>query len=53
MRSNKGIMAPMQVGIEDFKGVFQDRIRTMVQQECLVHGERVVCAKLSYKHQPY
>jgi hypothetical protein len=35
MKRNKGIMAPMQVGIEDFKGVFQDRIRTMVRQGIL------------------
>ncbi len=35
MKRNKGIKAPMQVGIEDFKGVFQDRIRTMVWQGIL------------------
>jgi putative transposase len=35
MKRNKGIMAPVQAGIEDFKGVFQDRIRTMVRQGIL------------------
>lgn len=35
MKRNKGIQAPVQVGIEDFKGVFQDRIRTMVRQGIL------------------
>ena len=35
MKRNKGIKAPTQVGIEDFKGVFQDRIRTMVRQGIL------------------
>ena len=29
------MMAPTQVGIEDFKGIFQDRIRTMVRQGIL------------------
>lgn len=35
MKRNKGIMSPVQAGIEDFKGVFQDRIRTMVRQGIL------------------
>ena len=35
MKKNKGIKAPVQAGIEDFKGVFQDRIRTMVRQGIL------------------
>lgn len=35
MKRNKGIQAPVQAGIEDFKGVFQDRIRTMVRQGIL------------------
>ena len=35
MKRNKGIMAPVQAGIEDFKGVFQDRIRAMVRQGLL------------------
>jgi hypothetical protein len=35
MSSNKGILAPQQVGIEDFKGVFQDRIRTLVRNGLL------------------
>jgi transposase-like protein len=35
MKRNKGIKAPVQAGIEDFKGVFQDRIRTMVRQGIL------------------
>jgi transposase-like protein len=35
MKRNKGIQAPVQAGIEDFKGIFQDRIRTMVRQGIL------------------
>lgn len=35
MKRNKGIKAPVQAGIEDFKGVFQDRIRAMVRQGIL------------------
>ncbi len=35
MKRNRGIMAPVQAGIEDFKGVFQDRIRAMVRQGLL------------------
>jgi len=35
MKRRKGILAPVQAGIEDFKGVFQDRIRTMVRQGIL------------------
>lgn len=35
MKRNKGILAPQQVGIEDFKGVFQDQIRTMVRNGLL------------------
>ena len=32
MKRNMGIKAPVQAGIENFKGVFQNQIRTMVQQ---------------------
>jgi hypothetical protein len=35
MRRNKGIKAPAQAGIEDFKGVFQNQIRTMVRNGIL------------------
>jgi transposase-like protein len=35
MKKYKGMKAPVQAGIEDFKGVFQDRIRTMVRQGIL------------------
>lgn len=35
MKRSKGIQAPVQAGIDDFKGVFQDRIRTMVRQGIL------------------
>lgn len=35
MKRNKGVKAPVQAGIEDFKGVFQDRIRAMVRQGIL------------------
>ena len=35
MKRNKGIKFPAQAGIEDFKGVFQDQIRTMVRNGIL------------------
>lgn len=35
MKRNKGILAPQQAGIEDFKGVFQEQIRTMVRNGLL------------------
>jgi transposase-like protein len=35
MKIKAGIKAPVQAGIEDFKGVFQDQIRTMVRQGIL------------------
>lgn len=35
MKSNKGILAPVQAGIEDFKGIFRDRVRTLVRQGLL------------------
>ena len=35
MKSNIGILAPLQAGIDDFKGVFQDQIRTMVRNGLL------------------
>ena len=35
MKRNKGIKAPVQAGIEDFKGIFQNQIRTMVRNGIL------------------
>ena len=35
MKSNIGSLAPLQAGIEDFKGVFQEQIRTMVRNGLL------------------
>jgi len=35
MKSNIGILAPLQAGIDDFKGVFQDQIRAMVRNGLL------------------
>jgi putative transposase len=35
MKRNKGILAPVQAGIEDFKGIFQDQMRAMVRQGIL------------------
>jgi transposase-like protein len=35
MKSNNGTLAPLQAGIEDFKGVFQEQIRTMVRNGLL------------------
>ena len=33
MKRNKGIKAPVQAGIEDFKGIFHDQIRAMVRDD--------------------
>ncbi len=35
MKRNKGILAPVQAGIEDFKGIFQGQVRTLVRQGLL------------------
>ena len=35
MKRNKGIKAPAQVGIDDFKGIIQERIRAIVRQGVL------------------
>lgn len=35
VKKNKGIKVPAQAGIEDFKGVFQNRICRMVRQRIL------------------
>jgi transposase-like protein len=35
MKRNKGILAPAQAGIEDFKGIFQDRLRAIVREGIL------------------
>jgi transposase-like protein len=97
MNNQTGTQAPAQAGIEDFNGIFQERLRGIVrdgllamfarlkarglkagtarrlllvrdgseaiakavrhfwpdavQQECLVHVERGLCGKLSWKHQ--
>jgi transposase-like protein len=35
MKRNKGILAPAQAGIEDFKGVFRDQLRMIVREGIL------------------
>ena len=35
MKSNKGILAPVQAGIEDFKGIFQGQLRAIVREGLL------------------
>lgn len=35
MKRTKGILAPLQAGIVDFKGIFQDQMRSMVRQGIL------------------
>jgi hypothetical protein len=52
MKRNKGIQAPMQVGIEDFKGIFQDQVRTMVRQGILDIIAREVTDLCGEIHRP-
>ena len=35
MKRNKGRLAPVQAGIEDFKGIFQERLRAVVREGLL------------------
>jgi len=35
MKRNKGILAPAQAGIEDFKGIFRDQLRAIVREGIL------------------
>ena len=52
MKRNKGIKAPEQAGIEDFKGVFQDQIRTMVRNGLLDLIAREVTDLCGESHRP-
>ena len=52
MKRNKGMMSPVQAGIEDFKGVFQDRIRTMVRQGILDLIAQEVTELCGESHRP-
>ena len=53
MKSNIGILAPLQAGIDDFKGVFQDQIRTMVRNGLLdLMAQEVddLCGRTQHPH---
>ncbi len=52
MKRNKSIKAPVQAGIEDFKGVFQDQIRTMVRNGILDLIAREVTDLCGESHRP-
>lgn len=52
MKRNKGIKAPEQAGIKDFKGVFQDQIRTMVRNGLLDLIAREVTDLCGESHRP-
>ena len=52
MKRNMGIKAPVQSGIEDFKGFFQDRIRTMVRNGLLDLIAREVTDLCGESHRP-
>ena len=52
MKINKGIKAPVQAGIVDFKGIFQDRIRTMVRDGILSLIAQEVTELCGESHHP-
>ena len=52
MKRNKGIKAPVQAGIEDFKGIFQDQIRTMVREGILSLIAQEVTELCGESHRP-
>ena len=52
MKRNKGILAPVQAGIEDFKGIFQDRLRGIVYDGLLSLIEQEVTALCGESHRP-
>ena len=52
MKRNKGIKAPVQAGIVDFKGIFQDQIRTMVRQGILSLIAQEVTELCGESHRP-
>ena len=52
MKRNKGILAPVQAGIEDFKGIFQSQVRTLVRQGLLDLIAREVTDLCGEIHRP-
>ena len=52
MNRNKGILAPVQAGIEDFKGIFQGQVRTLVRQGLLDLIAREVTDLCGEIHRP-
>jgi hypothetical protein len=52
MKRNKSIKPPAQAGIEDFKGVFQDQVRTMVRNGLLDIIAREVTDLCGESHRP-
>ena len=52
MKRNKSIKPPAQAGIEDFKGVFQDQVRTMVRNGLLDLIAREVTDLCGESHRP-
>jgi putative transposase len=52
MKSNKGILAPAQAGIGDFKGIFQDRLREIVHDGLLSLIAQEVTALCGVSHRP-
>ena len=52
MKRNKGIMAPVQAGIVDFKGIFQDQIRTLVRDGILSIIAQEVTELCGESHHP-
>lgn len=52
MKRNKGILAPVQAGIEDFKGIFQGQVRTLVRQGLLDLIAREVTDLCGEIHRP-
>ena len=52
MKRNKGIKAPVQAGIEDFKGIFKDRLRTIVCEGILSLIAQEVTELCGESHRP-
>jgi len=52
MKRNKGIMAPVQAGIEDFRGIFRDRIRALALEAMLGIMEQEVTELCGESHRP-
>ncbi|MEG3976426.1 transposase [Microcoleus sp. herbarium8] len=49
MKRRKAMMAPLQVGIEDFEGIFQEQVRTLVRNgllELIAEEVTILCGKI-------